>query len=91
MIGYDDFGVDPDGYILMEPGCLFDLSGDSFTSILTDILFLILIFFSEYLHGITQRKEDEINEKVLNRKYLNYEEGEKLQRNNRIAIIIWSE
>eukprot|EP01080_Neovahlkampfia_damariscottae_P008123 gene8123-12583_t len=60
MIGYDDFGIDPDGYILMESGCLFDCSGDSFT---------------KYLHGITQRKEDVINEKVLNRKYVNYTDG----------------
>jgi hypothetical protein len=52
---------------------------------------IFLNFISEYLHGITQRKVDEINDKVMNREFLEYKEGEKLKRGNRISILIWSE
>jgi hypothetical protein len=76
MIGYSDFGVEPDGFVLLDSGSLFEFSGES---------------FKKYLHGITQRKVDEINDKVMNKEFLEYKEGEKLKRGNRISILIWSE
>jgi hypothetical protein len=32
MIGYSDFGVDPDGFVLLDSGSLFEFSGESFKS-----------------------------------------------------------
>jgi hypothetical protein len=41
MIGYSDFGVEPDGFVLLDSGSLFEFSGESFKSNFFEFYFRI--------------------------------------------------
>ena len=44
--------------------------------------------YTKYMHGIAERKEDEIDEKVINAKEAQLERGQVLQRELRVSLTI---
>lgn len=76
MIGPGDFYLDPIGTAILEPGSLLLFSGESFT---------------QFLHGISKRTFDEVNDKTLNKSLIQFQKDEKIPRGERISIVIWSD
>jgi hypothetical protein len=59
----------------MQPGSILSITDEAFT---------------QYLHGINLKSEDEINDNICNKSFIgDIKDGTKIKRGTRIVVVIW--